>query len=72
VVLQWETAYARAYQIQVSADAVNWTTVYSAAAGTGGTETLNVTGNGRYIQVYGTQRATRFGYSLWEVQVFGS
>jgi beta-glucosidase len=39
---------------------------------TGGSETLNVTGTGRYIRMYGTARATQYGYSLWEFQVFTS
>ena len=26
----------------------------------------------RYVRLYGTQRATSYGYSLWEFQVFGS
>jgi hypothetical protein len=72
VVLQWETAYATAFQIQVSDDAANWTTVYSTSTGTGGTQTLNVTGTGRYVRMYGTARATQYGYSLWEFQVYGT
>jgi hypothetical protein len=71
VVLDWENpAYATAYQIQVSADAVNWTTIYSTTTGAGGIETLNVTGSGRYIRMYGTARASGYGYSLYEFQVF--
>src|SRR2546430_3639854 len=69
VVLYWEAAYATAYQIQVSADAVNWTSIYSTTTGTGGTQTLNVTGAGRYLRMYGTARATPYGYSLWEITV---
>jgi fibronectin type 3 domain-containing protein len=72
VVIQWETAYGKAYQIQVSPDATTWTTIYSTTTGAGGTETLNVTGSGRYIRVYGTQRSSQYGYSIWELQVFGS
>ncbi len=72
VVLQWEAAYATAFQIQVSTDASAWTSVYSTTTGTGGTQTLNVTGTGRYVRVYGTARATPYGYSLWEFQVYGS
>ncbi|MFG2042429.1 discoidin domain-containing protein [Dactylosporangium sp. NPDC048998] len=71
VVLQWETAYATAFQIQVSADAAAWTTIYSTTTGTGGTQTLNVSGTGRYVRMYGTARATQYGYSLWEFQVYG-
>src|SRR6202041_1733951 len=70
VTLNWETAYATAFQIQTSADGTNWTTVYSTTTGTGGTQTLSVSGTGRYIRMYGTARATPYGYSLWEFQVF--
>jgi hypothetical protein len=72
VVLNWENAYATAFQIQTSADGSTWTPVYSTTTGTGGTQTLNVSGTGRYIRMYGTVRATQYGYSLWEFQVFGS
>src|SRR3569833_2319841 len=72
VVLNWETAYATALQIQTSDDAASWRTVYSTTTGTGGTQTLNVSGAGRYVRMNGTARATQWGYSLWEVQVFGT
>jgi hypothetical protein len=72
VVLQWETAYATAFQIQVSADAANWTSIYSTTTGTGGTQTLSITGTGRYVRMLGTARGTQWGYSLWEFQVFGT
>ena len=72
VTLNWETAYATAFQIQTSADGTNWTTIYSTTTGTGGTQTLNVTGTGRYIRMYGTARATQYGYSLWEFSVYGT
>ncbi len=72
VVLQWETAYATAFQIQTSNDATTWTTIYTTTTGTGGTQTLNVTGTGRYLRMYATTRATAYGYSLWELQVYGS
>ncbi|WP_034263042.1 discoidin domain-containing protein [Actinospica robiniae] len=71
VVLNWESAYATAFQIQTSNDAATWTTIYSTTTGTGGTQTLNVTGSGRYVRMYGTARATGYGYSLWEFQVYG-
>ncbi|MGW0950125.1 poly(ethylene terephthalate) hydrolase family protein [Streptomyces sp. NPDC002623] len=72
VVLRWEAGYGRAFQIQTSADGANWTAVSSTTAGTGGVQTLDVNGNGRYVRVYGTQRGTVYGYSLWEFQVYGS
>jgi beta-glucanase (GH16 family) len=72
VVLNWEAAYGKAFQIQTSTDGTNWTTIYSTTTGTGGVQTIPVTGSGRYVRINGTQRATQFGYSLWEFQVFGS
>jgi hypothetical protein len=72
VVLQWESAYARAFQIQTSPDGNAWTTVYSTTAGAGGTQTLTVGGSGRYVRMYGTERGTGYGYSLYEFQVYGT
>jgi F5/8 type C domain/Ricin-type beta-trefoil lectin domain/Putative Ig domain len=72
VVLNWETAYATAFQIQTSTDGSTWTPIYSTTTGTGGTQTLNVSGTGRYIRMYGTARATQYGYSLWEFAAFAS
>jgi hypothetical protein len=70
--LAWETAHARAYQVQVSPDNVIWSTVHTTTTGDGGIDDLTVTGTGRYLRVYGTQRATQWGYSLWDVNVYGS
>jgi len=73
VVLNWEGAYARAYQVQVSTSATGpWTNLYSTTTGDGGVDTLTVAGSGRYVRMNGTQRATGYGYSLWEFQVFGA
>ncbi|MDQ2873435.1 MAG: discoidin domain-containing protein [Actinomycetota bacterium] len=72
VVLNWETAYAKAFQIQASNDGATWTTIYSTTTGTGGVQTIPVSGSGRYVRMYGTQRATGYGYSLWEFQVSGT
>ena len=72
VVLNWEAAYGKSFQIQTSPDAATWTSIYSTTTGTGGVQTLNVTGSGRYVRMYGTARATGYGYSLWEFQVSGS
>nr|WP_184840766.1 discoidin domain-containing protein [Allocatelliglobosispora scoriae] len=73
VILRWEGAYATSFQIQTSADGTTgWTPIYTTTTGPGGLQTLNVTGSGRYIRMYGTVRANGYGYSLWEFQVYGS
>ena len=72
VVLSWEAAYGRAFQLQTSGNGTSWTTIYTTNTGTGGNQTLSVTGTGRYVRLNGTARGTGYGYSLWEFQVFGS
>jgi beta-glucanase (GH16 family) len=70
--LNWEVAYAKAYQIQTSGDGRTWKTIYSTTTGNGGNQTLNVSGSGRYVRIYGTQRGTPYGYSLWDFTVLGT
>ena len=70
VVIHWNTSYAKSFQIQTSTDNATWTSIYSTAAGTGGTQTLYITGTGRYIRMNGTTRATQYGYSIYEFQVY--
>ncbi|GAA4072466.1 discoidin domain-containing protein [Nonomuraea soli] len=72
VVLQWDPAYARSYQIQVSLNGTDWTPIYSTTTSTGFKQVLNVTGTGRHVRMYGTQRSSAYGYSLWEFQVYGT
>ena len=70
--LNWETAYGRAYQVQTSDDNATWQDVYTTATSDGGVDDLTVSGTARYVRVYGTQRATQWGYSLWDLNVYGT
>jgi hypothetical protein len=72
VVLNWEAAYGSAYQLQSSNDAVNWSTFFTTTTGNGAVDDLAVSASGRYIRMNGTTRATAWGYSLWEFQVYGN
>jgi Malectin domain/F5/8 type C domain/Glycosyl hydrolases family 2, TIM barrel domain len=68
--LIWESAYASAYQIQVSNDNSTWTNIYSTTTGQGGVDDFNVSGSGRYVRMNGTQRGTTYGYSIYEFGVY--
>jgi type 1 glutamine amidotransferase len=70
--LVWETAYGRAYQIQLSDNNSTWRTAYSTTTSDGATDEATVNATARYVRVLGTQRATQWGYSLWELAVLGS
>jgi hypothetical protein len=73
VVLSWETAYGKGYEIQVSADAQSWVTVFTEGNGDGGIDDISFAPvNARYVRVLGVQRATSWGYSLWEIGVYGA
>ena len=71
--LQWEAAYATAYNLQISSDNVNFSNpIFSKNNGAGGIENLSLVGQGRYLRINMTGKANpNWGYSLWEVSVFG-
>src|SRR5260370_27066587 len=62
VTLMWETAYGKAFQIQVSPDATTWTTIFSTTTGTVGNQTLPVNVTGRYIRMVGTVHGYPWDY----------
>jgi len=75
VIINWENASATQYQIlytsQDPSTNPQWQTATTNNTGVGGTEALNFpTVSGRYIRLNGTQRATQYGYSLYEFQVY--
>ena len=72
VVLTWEGAYGKAYKIQTSTDGKTWKTVKNVTNGKGGEETVafNST-DARYVRMQGVERALPYGYSLWEMEVYG-
>ncbi|HVQ29302.1 MAG TPA: discoidin domain-containing protein [Vicinamibacteria bacterium] len=71
--LTWESAFASEYEIEVSDDGSHWTTVdrVTRQGGDSVDERL-VKSRGRYVRVKGTKRATPYGISLWELEVFGT
>ncbi|NGO79380.1 discoidin domain-containing protein [Streptomyces sp. YC504] len=71
-VLTWEAAYGKSYEILASDNGTDWRTVTTVSAGDGGTDELSLSGSGRYIRMNGKDRATGYGFSLWEFQVYGS
>lgn len=71
VVIHWEAAHAVAYTLQTSADGSTWTTAASVTGSLGGTETLWIDqSNVRYLRMQGVQRATAYGYSIYELQAY--
>lgn len=76
VVLNWETASSRDFDIQVAATGTGgngpWATVATESAGNGGIDTFdNLNVVARYVRMYSRHRATSWGNSLWEFEVYG-
>ncbi len=74
VVINWEAAYATNYQLQIATNAAGpFTTIYTDAAGDGGADdikTLTVS-DGRYLRMNGITRKTIYGFSIYEIAVYG-
>jgi len=69
----WEAAFAAKYAIETGpALSGPWTQVARNDAGHGGVETLSVGASARFVRLHGIQRATGYGYSIWELDALGS
>lgn len=73
VTIDWEAANAATYEIQGSMDSEDWTTLASESGGVFGdrTDTVTVSGMYRYIRMHGLTRTSPYGYSIWEMEVYG-
>jgi len=69
--LVWEGAYAKDYEIQLSDDHATWTSAVQVTDGDGEIDEHEISKNARYVRMQGTRRATGWGYSLWEFEVYG-
>ncbi len=68
--LVWEAAYATSYRVEISRDGATWSALRNVTGGTGGTVRVDASSAlARHVRVVGIQRATGYGYSLWEIEV---
>lgn len=72
VAVEWEAAYARRYQVQVSEDGQEWHTVARIDKGDGGRDEIEFPAvTARFVRLYLEERADpRWGYSIWEVELY--
>ena len=71
VILSWEAAYGKSFKIQVSPDAVNWQDAAVVTDGHGGVDNLAFAPTqARFVKMQGVQRGTKYGYSLYEFEVY--
>ncbi len=72
VTLHWEYALAQDFQVQVADDTSHWNTVSTITGNTAFLNSINLKAAGRYVRIYCTKRGSPYGYSLYELQAFGS
>ncbi|MBC7784032.1 MAG: discoidin domain-containing protein [Burkholderiales bacterium] len=73
VKLDWDQAYAKSFEINVSDDTQTWRTIYANTDSVGGKQVISgLSGQGRYVRVLGLKRKTEWGYSLNEFDVSGT
>ena len=77
VQLVHEGAYIKTYDIQISDDGTNFTTIKHVSETLAGfpyeqTIELNFDYAAQYMRIYGTERGTGWGYSLWELRAMYS
>jgi hypothetical protein len=71
ILLDWEAAFAKEFNIYISTDSIYWTKMYSTKEGPGGTQNISFDPvKTRFVLMYGTKRSTPYGYSLYEFGVF--
>ena len=69
--VHWEAAFGRAYEVQLSPNGTTWTTAHTTTTGDGGVDDVPVSGTARYVRIHGTGRGTQWGYSIWDLNVYG-
>lgn len=71
--IAWEAAYGRDFQIQFSTNNSTWTTARSVWGNTSlENDMTDLSGTARYVKMYGITRATNYGFSMYEMEVYGS
>lgn len=73
IILNWENAAAKKYILETSLDAKQWTPFATVTDGTSGLRAFDLNGTkARYIRITGTQRTTQYGYSIFEIEAYGT
>jgi len=70
--INWTSASASQYRIELSTDGINYTTVWAGGANEPGWKVHEWSSRpAQYIRFYGVTRATDYGFSFFDFQVYG-
>jgi len=72
VKIAWEAAYSVNYNIEISNDTKKWTILKTITGNSSlDNQITGLSGSGRYVRINCTKRATPYGHSIWELEVYG-
>jgi hypothetical protein len=73
VKITWEAAYGVDYKVQISTDGTVWNDMKVVTNNaTLVNDHTGLTGTGRYVAMYGTRRSSQWGFSIFELEVYGN
>ncbi len=68
----WEKAYPQGYRLEVSDDGASWRRVWTTINSDGGHDTATFEATqARHVRLTAEKRATRYGISLFDLEVYG-
>lgn len=72
LVLNWNSAFAKTYEVLLSDDGKNWRSVYRTTKGEGQVDALPIYQQGRFIKLNLEDKNTAYGISIRELEVWGA
>lgn len=70
VKIVWEFAAGKNYRIESSDNGTAWTILKTVTNNAALINDYAVSGQGRYVRIYGTVRSTIYGYSIYELEIY--
>ncbi|GLY08437.1 penicillin acylase family protein [Actinoplanes sp. NBRC 101535] len=69
--VSWESAYPSAFRVETSVNGTTWTTASSVTGQNGGWDNISFPGTtARYVRLTSVTRATQYGISPYEVEIY--
>ena len=76
LIIEWESAYAKTYEVRISDDLTKWETIYTTTNGEGYTSIIRTPFSARHIMVYCRRKSLvenrYYGYSILEIEAYGA
>lgn len=69
----WEDAYATDYNIEFSNDGTNWSVVKNITSNNATENSIDINDKiARFVKIQGVKRVSEWGYSIYEVEIYGT